>query len=220
MNNKQQITNNCPVNCALKANSSLQPPLISRRRFFTWLGWSTFGTVAGGSVIATLDFFFPKVLFEPSPSFKAGFPEDYPVGSVTLIPGRRVWIVHEPQRLYAIIAICTHLACQPNWTEDAEADLRELGDKRQQALTMIKNFQLKVENNKFKGIYKCPCHGGRFFKDGVNFAGPPPRPLDRAAISLAEDGKIFVDRSRKFSYSGPDKFGEADWNHPDSFLKV
>lgn len=27
--------------------------------------------------------------------------------------------------------------------------------------------------------FQCPCHGGKFDRDGKRIAGPPPRPLDR-----------------------------------------
>jgi cytochrome b6-f complex iron-sulfur subunit len=46
--------------------------------------------------------------------------------------------------------------------------------------------------------FKCPCHGSGFYKDGINFEGPAPRPLERYAISLAEDGQLLVDKSRTF----------------------
>jgi quinol---cytochrome c reductase iron-sulfur subunit, bacillus type len=32
--------------------------------------------------------------------------------------------------------------------------------------------------------FACPCHGGRFDKDGNRIAGPPPRPLDRFAVTV------------------------------------
>jgi|SRR3989304_7384201 len=28
-------------------------------------------------------------------------------------------------------------------------------------------------------LFQCPCHGGKFDKEGKRVAGPPPRPLDR-----------------------------------------
>ncbi len=44
--------------------------------------------------------------------------------------------------------------------------------------------------------FKCPCHGSGFRITGINFEGPAPRPLERYAVRLAEDGQIEVDRSR------------------------
>ncbi len=46
--------------------------------------------------------------------------------------------------------------------------------------------------------FKCPCHGSGFYKDGINFEGPAPRPLERYAISIASDGEIEIDKSRTF----------------------
>ena len=40
--------------------------------------------------------------------------------------------------------------------------------------------------------YDCPCHGGRFDKEGRVLGGPPPRPLTRLQ-SRVEDGKIIIE---------------------------
>ena len=47
--------------------------------------------------------------------------------------------------------------------------------------------------------FKCPCHGSGYYKDGVNFEGPAPRPMDRVRITRAEDGQILVDVSVQVS---------------------
>ena len=39
-----------------------------------------------------------------------------------------------------------------------------------------------VSWNKEREQFICPCHQGTFDKNGVNIAGPPPRPLDRFHI--------------------------------------
>ena len=39
-----------------------------------------------------------------------------------------------------------------------------------------------VSWNKEREQFICPCHQGTFDKNGVNIAGPPPRPLDRFQI--------------------------------------
>ncbi len=46
--------------------------------------------------------------------------------------------------------------------------------------------------------FKCPCHGSGFYADGMNFEGPAPRPLERYAIGIADDGQLEVDKSRIF----------------------
>jgi cytochrome b6-f complex iron-sulfur subunit len=111
------------------------------------------------------------VLFEPSPIFKAGKPEDYTVGEVSTkwVKDERVWIVRESEGIYAILANCTHLGCTPKW--------------------------LASESK-----YKCPCHGSGFTMQGINFEGPAPRPLERLKIEIAPDGQIKVDKSKKFLF--------------------
>ena len=142
---------------------------MSRRNFFSRAGWAAFFAFVASFLIGSLRFMFPRVLFEPSPVFKAGYPDDYPVGSVSTIwvKEQRVWIVRDEDGLYAIQAICTHLGCTPRWL-DAE--------------------------NKFK----CPCHGSGFTSEGINFEGPAPRPLERVQVTLAEDGQILINKSIKF----------------------
>ena len=91
-----------------------------RRRFLKWslpVGWVAFSGACASSLVATARFMFPNVLFEPPQSFKAGFPAEYNVGEVDTRwkDSFGVWIVREPQGFYALIAVCTHLGCSPNW---------------------------------------------------------------------------------------------------------
>ncbi|MBI4321914.1 MAG: ubiquinol-cytochrome c reductase iron-sulfur subunit [Chloroflexi bacterium] len=46
------------------------------------------------------------------------------------------------------------------------------------------------------GHFECPCHGGKYHRDGHNFAGPPPRPLDRLKIELDAIGRVTVDTAK------------------------
>ena len=59
--------------------------------------------------------------------------------------------------------------------------------------------------------FKCPCHGSGFYKDGINFEGPAPRPLERYAIALADDGQLEVDKGKLFF----EEMGQ--WSDPSSF---
>ena len=60
--------------------------------------------------------------------------------------------------------------------------------------------------------FKCPCHGSGYYKSGVNFEGPAPRPMDRVRITKSEDGQLVVDVSVKYIY--------GTWDKPGAFLKV
>ena len=95
-----------------------------------------------------------------------------------------IWIVRTTDSIYALITVCTHLGCIPNWL---------------------------AAQNKFK----CPCHGSGYYRSGINFEGPTPRPLERAAISISpEDGQIFIDKARKFLYE------KGQWTDPAAFIKT
>jgi cytochrome b6-f complex iron-sulfur subunit len=143
--------------------------LWSRRDFFGRLSWGGFGLISLVSLLAFVRSAFPRVLFVPPSTFKAGFPGDYPVGEVSekYRSDQRTWIVREPQGFYAIFANCTHLGCTPRWSSS--------------------------ENK-----YKCPCHGSGYYRTGYNFEGPAPRPMDRFKLSLADDGQLLVDKSKVF----------------------
>ena len=157
--------------------------LWSRRDFFGRLSWAGFGIVSGISLLAAVRSAFPRVLFKPPSTFKAGFPNDYAIGEVSekFKTEFRVWLVRNTEGFYGIFAKCTHLGCTPLW--------------------------LATENK-----FKCPCHGSGYYKDGVNFEGPAPRPMDRVRITMAEDGQIQVDVAVQYKY--------GTWDKPGAFLRV
>ncbi len=62
--------------------------------------------------------------------------------------------------------------------------------------------------------FKCPCHGSGFYKDGINFEGPAPRPLERYAIHIGDDGQLEIDKSKTFQ----EELGQ--WTDPDCFVPV
>ncbi len=156
--------------------------LWGRRDVLVGLGWFTVLTGLLASGVGFVRFMFPKVLFEPSNTFKAGYPWEYSVGAVDArwIRDQRCWIIREPTGIYALSATCTHLGCTPVW--------------------------LSTEDK-----FKCPCHGSGFHRDGVNYEGPAPRALERFKIYLADDGQIVVDKGKKFilekgGWNSPESF--------------
>lgn len=159
--------------------------LWSRRDVFGRFAWAVFGAFSGISLLAALRSAFPRVLFQPPTTFKAGFPSDFTIGEVNtkFQKDQRVWIIREEDGIYALFAKCTHLGCTPRW--------------------------LPAENK-----FKCPCHGSGFYKSGINFEGPAPRPLERLRITKAEDGQIVIDKAVKYLYE------KGEWTKPGAFLKV
>jgi len=176
------------------AAKSAAAAATTRRSFMSWvtLAWVAFTASMLASLTATARFMFPNVLFEPPPTFKAGYPNEIQIGQVDERFKQRfaVWLVRTAfdewgaaGGIYALSTVCTHLGCTPNWLEAEQK-------------------------------FKCPCHGSGYYKTGVNFEGPTPRPLERNAISLADDGQILVDKSRKFQEE------KGEWNNPAAFLKL
>src|SRR3989442_14946406 len=145
--------------------------LWSRRDVFGRFGWSVFAAFSGVSLLAAIRSAFPRVLFTPPSTFKAGLPTDYAIGEVSekFKKDQRVWIIRTEAGLYALFAKATHLGGKPRW--------------------------LTAENK-----FKCPCHGSGFYKTGVNFEGPAPPPLERLRITRAQDGQLLIDKGVKDLY--------------------
>jgi len=161
---------------------------VTRRGFFGWatFAWVTLAAALGGLGSILGRFMFPNVLFEPVSKFKAGQPGDYAIGEVDERWKDKygVWIVRNEENIYALITVCTHLGCTPNWL---------------------------ASQNKFK----CPCHGSGFYRTGMNFEGPAPRPLERAKISVdPSDGQIVVDKAKQYHQE------RGEWTDPESYLTV
>ncbi len=172
----------------------------TRRSFLAMAGAALFGSsmAIGFSALAATHlmwllglarFMFPNILIEPPTKFKVGFPDSLAPGQVEtkFIPQFGVWIVkYEFEGQPMIFAL--------------KSVCTHLG--------CTPNW-LEAEQK-----FKCPCHGSGFYKDGVNFEGPAPRPLERYAISMADDGQLLVDKSRTFQ----EELGQ--WKDSASFVPV
>jgi cytochrome b6-f complex iron-sulfur subunit len=134
-------------------------------------------------------FMFPNILTEPPTRFKVGFPDELAPGQVET----------------------KYKAQFGAWIVRGEYD----GVPQVFALQSVCTH-LGCTPNWLEGEqkFKCPCHGSGFYKDGINFEGPAPRPLERFAIRLADDGQLEVDKSRRFK----EEMGQ--WSDPASFVPV
>jgi cytochrome b6-f complex iron-sulfur subunit len=165
-------------------------PAKDRRGFIAALlsafsiAWLAMTAAVLGMLLGTVRFLFPNVLSEPPSKVKAGFPDQYEEGKVV--------DRFKDQNFWIVRYQGTIYALSTTCTH----------------LGCTPNWLESA--NKFK----CPCHGSGFYITGVNFEGPAPRPLERWAISLADDGQLLVDKSKKFQK----ELGQ--WDNPESYLKV
>jgi len=156
---------------------------------FMALGFTALSVTGGLFTLGLARFLFPNVLAEPPSKFKVGSKDGFPSGKVEtkFVAQYGVWVVNgEVQGQQQIYALKT--VCT------------HLG---------CTPSWLEAEQK-----FKCPCHGSGFYKDGVNFEGPAPRPLERYAIRVADDGQLEVDKSRTFQ----EELGQ--WADPNSFVTV
>jgi len=156
---------------------------------FLAVGFTALSVTGGLFTLGLARFMFPNVLAEPPSRFKVGFKEGFPSGKVETkyVAQYGVWVVNsDVAGQQQIYALKT--VCTH--------------------LGCTPNW-LEAEQK-----FKCPCHGSGFYKDGVNFEGPAPRPLERYAIRVADDGQLEIDKSRSFQ----EELGQ--WADPESFIPV
>ncbi|MBT2582053.1 ubiquinol-cytochrome c reductase iron-sulfur subunit [Planococcus sp. ISL-109] len=74
------------------------------------------------------------------------------------------WVYRDGDKLIALSPVCKHLGCTVNWGGDAEHPTQ----------------------------FFCPCHAGRYEKNGANIAGTPPiGPLDEFDVE-DQDGFVAI----------------------------
>jgi cytochrome b6-f complex iron-sulfur subunit len=156
---------------------------------FMALGFTSLAVTGGLFSLGLARFLFPNVLAEPPSRFKVGFKEGFPAGKVEtkFVAQYGVWVVNS-----------------------------DVGGQQQIYALKTVCTHLGCTPNWLEAEqkFKCPCHGSGFYKDGVNFEGPAPRPLERYALKIADDGQLEVDKSKAFQ----EELGQ--WNDPSSYVPV
>jgi cytochrome b6-f complex iron-sulfur subunit len=82
-------------------------------------------------------------------------------GRIVHLPAGHVAIERNGDQVRAFSAVCTHLGCVIEWHPDGPQ------------------------------AWHCPCHHGRYDRDGRVLAGPPPRPLTPIPASVRA-GQVVV----------------------------
>lgn len=151
------------------------------------LGFSALGLASGLWAAATARFLMPNAVAEPPRRFKVGQPADYPPHTVRTTFRERfgIWVVHGSYRGKSQI-----FALRTVCTHLGCITLWQANERR----------------------FKCPCHGSGFSAEGINLEGPAPRPLERCAIRIADDGQLEVDTSKTYR----EELGQ--WTDPGCYV--
>ena len=157
--------------------------------FGSWfaIAWTTFTASMIAMLLGTVRFLFPNVLSEPPSVYKAGSVSDFEEGKVDdKFKEFGFWVIRakDDRNRNIIYALSTVCTHLGCNPNWLEADKK----------------------------FKCPCHGSGFRISGVNFEGPAPRPLERHAVRVNDDGQVIVDKSRKFQK----EIGQ--WDDGDSYI--
>lgn len=172
---------------------------MTRRGFgqlLTWTaaGWTLFALAMGGMLNAMVRFLFPNFPFDlEETTFKIGYAASLAKGVNEDFKPKGFWVVKvdsDPPSGRAGVSGVYILS----------TTCTHLG--------CTPNFLAS------EAKFKCPCHGSGFRTTGINFEGPAPRPLERFAVSKADDGQILVDKSRKFQHE------KGQWENKDAFLPI
>ena len=78
---------------------------------------------------------------------------------------KTAWVYrNENDEIVALSPICTHLGCTVDW----------------------------ASNEEYPNQFYCPCHGGRYTKDGVNVKGTPPTAPLPVYEHKVEEGMLYL----------------------------
>jgi len=96
------------------------PPEARRRRFLTGALFSSLGGAWLGSVVVSLRYLWPSVLFERPTRFRAARLGDLLRRPILFLRERGLYLVRDRRGIFAQSAVCTHLGCltRPNPKED------------------------------------------------------------------------------------------------------
>lgn len=150
--------------------------------------WTCLWGYLGVNFLMFLRYFFPRALFEPPTIYSAGYPADFSLGI--------------DQRF---------LQSERCWV------VREPG-RLFVIFAQCTHLGCTPDWEAAQNIFHCPCHGSEYDSEGVNFAGPAPRPMDRCYVQVDPSGQIVVDTSRR--YINDPAAGTNQFNDSGAFIPV
>ena len=149
-------------------NESLEPTNISRRAFLDGALW-----IGGVALVASVVYPIAKYLVPPEQAeadpttVTVGKVDDFKVNTGTIFKmGRKPGLLISTK----------------------ENEFRAF-------IATCTHLDCTVQYRPDMGLIWCACHGGRYDLNGLNVAGPPPRPLTPLRVNVAE-GQVFVSREQ------------------------
>jgi cytochrome b6-f complex iron-sulfur subunit len=150
--------------------------------------WGLLWGYLGINFLMFLRFFFPRALYEPNTNVNIGYPSRFSQGV------NQNFL--QSNRIWVVL--------EPGRMFVIFARCTHLG---------CTPDWLPQQN-----MFHCPCHGSEYDPEGINFAGPAPRPMDRCKVTLLANGTVQVDTSHLFMQDP--RAGLDQFNDPGAFITV
>ncbi len=157
------------------------PGTETRRGFLAFLGWGTMALVGLQAAVAFIFYFWPRKTGTFGSQVTVGTPDQFKEGEVKYFVDGKFYLVrlgpndelvgNAAGGFLALYQKCVHLGCTVPWRPE---------------------FQFPFEGKTVSGLFRCPCHGSTYLKNGQIIFGPAPRPLDYMKINNS-GGKLVVD---------------------------
>jgi cytochrome b6-f complex iron-sulfur subunit len=139
---------------------------VSRRHLLALAGWGTLVAIALQAVVVSLAFFWPRRTGTFGSKVSAGSPADFQVDDVKYFVEGKFYLSRVEEGFIALYQKCPHLGCTVPWRPD---------------------FQWPYQGQTITGLFRCPCHGSTYLRNGQIIFGPAPRPMDYMPITLQGD---------------------------------
>jgi len=150
--------------------------------------WGLIYGYLGINFLMFLRFFFPRVLYEPNTIVNIGYPTDFMDGV------NQEFL--QSNRIWIIK--------EPGTLFVIFARCTHLG--------------CTPDWLPQQDMFHCPCHGSEYDPEGINFAGPAPRPMDRCSVRLLPTGTVQVDTSHLFMQDP--RAGINHFNDPNAYVDI
>ena len=142
----------------------------TRRGLLAFFGWSTIALVSLQATVAFLFYFWPRKTSSFGGLVSAGNAADYKVGDVKYFVEGKFYLSRLDEGFIALYQRCPHVGCTVPWRPDFE-----------------------LQGN--RGLFRCPCHGSTYLRNGQIIFGPAPRPMDYMRMTN-EGGRLVVNTGR------------------------